>query len=70
MDEFGLNGQHVGALFITIVAFILGLIGFSVPYWYYNSKSGCYRYGGLWRTCTDIGSSTTCVGMVDNMEGK
>ena len=67
--RFGL--QHlVGALFLTIVAFILGLIGFGTPYWYYKSETGCTRYGGLWHTCTTIGLSTTCFDMVDSQEGK
>jgi hypothetical protein len=59
MGVFGLHEQHlVGALFLTIVAFILGLIGFGTPYWYYKSETGCTRYGGLWHTCTTIGLST------------
>ena len=71
MDVFGLHEQHlVGALFLTIVAFILGLIGFGTPYWYYKSETGCTRYGGLWHTCTTIGLSTTCFDMVDSQEGK
>ena len=46
---------------ITIVAFVIHLIGFATPYWYLFSNTTSYAvYFGLWKYCVSISSITTC----------
>ena len=52
---------------ITIVAFVIHLIGFATPYWYMEDKTVSYTtpytvtyYFGLWKYCYIRSSITTC----------
>jgi hypothetical protein len=53
---------------ITIVAFVIHLIGFATPYWYVNERTlvvltisyTTKTYFGLWKYCRSISSITTC----------
>ncbi|XP_052091358.1 uncharacterized protein LOC127728150 [Mytilus californianus] len=44
---------------LTIVAFVVDLIGFAAPYWYYVKISGTSYYGGIWLNCQSS-SETNC----------
>ena len=61
---------------ITIVAFVIHLIGFATPYWYVVERTSGSRtikyYFGLWRYCISTSSATACVstGDVALLEGE
>lgn len=50
-------------LCIILSAFILDLIGFSIPYWYHDESA--QLYAGLWKSCSEVGNVVTCVEWVD-----
>lgn len=73
MAVCGITNKHLAALIFTILAFIVDLIGFAAPYWYYekvgtNSKA----YSGIWRFCSETASTTVCFNYLDssNLQGK
>jgi hypothetical protein len=53
---------------ITIVAFVIHLIGFATPYWYVKEKTSVVstrssttkEYLGLWKYCLSSSSISTC----------
>ncbi|VDI06851.1 Hypothetical predicted protein [Mytilus galloprovincialis] len=40
------------SLILTIVAFIIDIVGFATPYWYYREVAGIAIKAGLWKTCS------------------
>ena len=54
---------------ITIVAFVIHLIGFAAPYWFYFENTVVYvtisvttkNYFGLWQICDSTSSGTTSI---------
>lgn len=39
------------SLILTIVAFIIDIVGFATPYWYYRKVAGIATKAGLWKIC-------------------
>ena len=53
------------AFCFVIVGFILDVIGFSVPYWYYENNGGTKMYEGLWKKCSEVALVMTCQNWTD-----
>ena len=53
------------AFILTIVSFVVDVIGFAAPYWYYFKVNGVSSYGGLWKYCVSSSLTTSCADYVD-----
>ena len=53
------------ALCLVVTAFILDIIGFAAPYWYYEEDGSKKLFEGIWKTCSEEFDITTCVNFVD-----
>jgi hypothetical protein len=65
MEVAGIPILTFVSFILTIVAFVVDLIGFAAPYWYYLERAGATSYGGIWKICTIVASTTNCNNVVD-----
>lgn len=66
MEVAGIPILTFVAFISTIVAFVVDLIGFAAPYWFYFELAGKTYNGGIWKACATIASTTTCIDYVDS----
>ena len=50
----------IAGFILTVVSFIIHLIGFASPFWSYISTPRFKSYFGLWQGCTIKDEQTTC----------
>lgn len=52
-------------MFLVLTAFILYIIGYAAPYWYYEEDGSKIMYEGIWKNCSEEFDITTCVNFAD-----
>jgi hypothetical protein len=50
----------IAGFILTVVSFLIQLIGFATPYWDYLSIGDSTWYGGLWVRCSSDEDKSKC----------
>ena len=53
----------IAGLIVTVISFIIHLIGFASPFWNYQSNVGLTEYNGLWQHCVSGENLTSCTSL-------
>ena len=54
------SSTAIAGFILTVVSFLIYLIGFATPYWTYISAGDAKVYQGLWLVCHSVPSLTQC----------